>query len=138
LHASRASGSQVFLLNSLSDRRSNDGASRRLDYLQRSAQKNPQLAGRQSVIGLALSPPENFTESNHSETTSCLANFLQNTRVAFELDVRVALQTHTLNGKPQRPTVTSEFELRFQMLRQTKPTAAVRLPGDRNYQWQKN
>jgi hypothetical protein len=127
LHASCASGSQVFLLNSLSDRRSNDEASRRLGYLQRSKQKDTQLAGRQSVVGLALSRPAKFTESNRSETTSCLANSLQNTRVAFELDVRVALQTHILNGKPQRPVVTSEFVLRFRMLRQIKPTAAVRL-----------
>ena len=109
LHASRASGSQAFLLNSLSDRRSIDEASRRLGYLQRSAQKDTQLAGRQSVIGLALSRPEKFTESNRSETTSCLTNSLQGTRVAFELDVRVALQTHTLT-ESQRPAVTSEFE----------------------------
>ena len=92
----------------------------------------------QSVIGLALSRPEKFTESNRSETTSCLANSLQDTRVAFELDVRVALQTHILNG--QAAATNSNFGIRIEIpvLRQIKPNAAVRLPGDRNYQWQKN
>ena len=108
LHALCVRRQSGFLLNSLSDRRAIGGVRRRWDHFQRFPQENSQLAGRQSIIGLARSRPEQFTESDRSVAPFSLANSLHSMRVAFELDARVAVQTHTFDGRSDRQAVTPD------------------------------
>jgi hypothetical protein len=110
----RQSGS---LLNSLINRRVIDGVSQRSNPFEHHTQKHSQLAGRQFVSGPACRWPKIFTQSNRGETMFRFANSLPHTRVAFELDGRVATHTHTFNERESnRQAVSGAMKDRLRLL----------------------
>jgi hypothetical protein len=83
-----------FLLNRSNDRRVIDGVSTRSKHFERTPQDTRSRPACNLFSDLPEPQPGISTESNRSELLSCLADSVQSTRLALELDGCAALTIH--------------------------------------------